>query len=84
MSGSPEEMGWRQGRKVGRTLYLNGTLIGMVDSTEIAAEVVAAMNGQASPDALAPTMYVHGGCAAFWVPRRYTPTTCPHCGRPLR
>lgn len=34
-------------------------------------------------DPLAPVRYVHGGCASFWAPRAYKPTTCPFCGRPL-
>lgn len=35
---------WRQGAKVGRTLYRDGVLVGLVDSPELAAEIVAAMN----------------------------------------
>lgn len=39
-------MSWRVGRKLGRTLYRDGECIGMVDSPELAAEIVAAMNGR--------------------------------------
>jgi hypothetical protein len=47
----------RQGRKVGRTLYIqhaeepsNGdVLVGMVDSRELAARIVAAFNGEPTP-----------------------------------
>lgn len=34
---------WRVGRKLGRTLYRDEQLVGMVDSPEIAAEIVACM-----------------------------------------
>lgn len=35
---------WRTGRKLGRTIYIGDTLVGMVDTVEIAAEIVEAMN----------------------------------------
>jgi hypothetical protein len=35
---------WRVGRKVGRTLYLDDQLVGMVDTPELAQAIVAAMN----------------------------------------
>lgn len=35
---------WRVGRKVGRTLYVDDKLVGMVDTPEIAAQIAAAMN----------------------------------------
>lgn len=35
---------WRVGRSVGRTLYLDGKLIGLVDTPELAAEIVETMN----------------------------------------
>ncbi len=38
---------WRVGRKLGRTLYRDGTCVGMVDTPELAAAIVAAMNGGA-------------------------------------
>jgi hypothetical protein len=39
---------WRAGRKVGRTLYLNDALMGVLDTPELAAQVVAALNGMAT------------------------------------
>jgi hypothetical protein len=39
---------WRVGRKLGRTLYRDDVCIGMVDTPELAAEIVAAMNGASS------------------------------------
>lgn len=35
---------WRTGRKLGRTLYLDDEVVGMIDTPELAAEIVAAMN----------------------------------------
>jgi hypothetical protein len=35
---------WRVGRKLGRTLYLNNKLVGLVDTPELAMAIVAAMN----------------------------------------
>lgn len=35
---------WRQGRSVRRTIYVNDVLIGMVDTPELAASIVSAMN----------------------------------------
>ena len=35
---------WRVGRKVGRTLYRHGQLVGMVDTREMAATICEAMN----------------------------------------
>ncbi len=35
---------WRAGRQVGRTLYVGDALIGMVDTPELAAQVVTAVN----------------------------------------
>ena len=35
---------WRVGRKLGRTLYRDEVCVGMVDTPELAAEIVAAMN----------------------------------------
>ncbi len=37
---------WRVGRKVGRTVYVDDVLVGIMDTPELAAEVVAAMNGR--------------------------------------
>ena len=36
---------WRVGGKLGRTLYKNGACVGMVDSPELATEIVRALNG---------------------------------------
>lgn len=38
---------WRVGRKLGRTLYVDDQVVGMVDTPELAARIVAAMNGKA-------------------------------------
>jgi hypothetical protein len=35
---------WRVGRSLGRTLYLDDKVIGMVDTPELASDIVAAMN----------------------------------------
>lgn len=37
-------MTWRTGRKLGRTLYENDRVVGMVDTAEIAERIVRAMN----------------------------------------
>lgn len=42
---------WRVGRTLGRTLYRDGQCVGMVDTLEVAAEIVAALNGSAPSDA---------------------------------
>ena len=36
---------WRVGRTLGRTLYRDDVCVGMVDTSAIAAEIVALMNG---------------------------------------
>lgn len=38
---------WRVGRKLGRTLYRDEHCVGMVDTPELAAEIVSALNGSA-------------------------------------
>ncbi len=38
-------MNWRVGTKLGRTLYEGEQLVGMMDTVELAARVVDAMNG---------------------------------------
>jgi len=35
---------WRAGKKTGRTLYKDGRLVGVLDTPELAAEIVAALN----------------------------------------
>ncbi len=44
---------WRVGRSLGRTLYRNEVCVGMVDTPETAAEIVARMN-QCTPTSHAP------------------------------
>jgi len=39
-------MAWKVGRKVGRTLYDGDELIGLMDTRELAARVVAAVNSE--------------------------------------
>lgn len=47
---------WRVGRKVGRTVYdANDTLIGVMDTPELAARVVIAINRTFEEDAWTPT-----------------------------
>lgn len=41
---------WRTGRKVGRTIYRDEVLVGVMDTPELAAEVVAALNERARAD----------------------------------
>lgn len=43
---------WRTGSKLGRTLYRDEVFVGCMDTPELAAEVVAALNGRLR--ALAP------------------------------
>lgn len=48
-------MSWRVGRKLGRTLYDGDVFVGLMDTPELAAQTVAAVNGPA------------GDCAALLV-----------------
>jgi len=41
-----DDAGWRVGRKVGRTIYLDGKLVGVMDTPELARQVVAALRGE--------------------------------------
>jgi hypothetical protein len=41
---------WRVGKELERALYRNDQCVGMVDSPELAAEIVAALNGVAPND----------------------------------
>jgi hypothetical protein len=52
-----EEMGWRVGRKLGRTLYLNGDCVGMVDTPRHAQVIVEALKayGACSNEAMRDT-----------------------------
>jgi hypothetical protein len=40
---------WRVGRKLGRTLYLGDTFVGLMDSQFLAEKVAATMNGERAP-----------------------------------
>jgi hypothetical protein len=40
---------WRVGRKLGRTLYFDDVCVGMVDTPELAARIVARMNERMRP-----------------------------------
>ena len=44
------EHGWRVGRTVGRTLYFRGNLVGVMDTPELAARVIVALQ-RLQPDA---------------------------------
>lgn len=37
-------IGWRVGKKLGRTLYLDDACVGMVDTPELAKRIVDSMN----------------------------------------
>jgi hypothetical protein len=43
---------WRVGSKLGRTIYRNDVLVGMVDSPAIASEIVSRLNGLTGPESL--------------------------------
>jgi hypothetical protein len=43
---------WRVGKKLGRTLYRDDSLVGLVDTADDAAEIVQAMNGEDSQEAV--------------------------------
>lgn len=49
---APGEPRWRVGRKVGRTIYLDGHLFGVIDTAEAATMAVDALNGAAEVEAL--------------------------------
>ncbi len=44
---TPAEERWRVGRKLGRTLYLDEQVVGMVDAADLASAIVQAMNATA-------------------------------------
>ena len=60
---------WRVGRKLGRTLYKDDACVGIVDTPELAAEIVKAMASLSEPalDALGTTAM----------------STCGRCGLPV-
>lgn len=41
---------WRVGRTVGRTIYLNDALVGVMDTPELAAQAVAALESHDTAD----------------------------------
>jgi hypothetical protein len=43
---APPDVKWRAGCELGRTLYIGETCVGMVDTAEIAAAIVEAMNAR--------------------------------------
>jgi hypothetical protein len=54
---------WRVGTKLGRTLYLDNKVVGMVDTVELAAEIVAAMNAvYSSSDTSTPSVVGEKPC----------------------
>lgn len=63
-------MTWRVGTKLGRTLYRDEVLVGMVDTPEIAVEIVAAMNADEARFApktcngcgVSPVLTIEGAC----------------------
>lgn len=52
VSSTVVESRWRVGRKVGRTIYLDGHLFGVIDTAEAATMAVDALNGAAEVEAL--------------------------------
>lgn len=48
-------MTWRVGKKLGRTLYDGETLVGLMDTQELAASVVTAVNGAELPSEILDT-----------------------------
>lgn len=48
-------MTWRTGRKVGRTIYNGDTLIGIMDTPELAQQVVTAVNAIVAAVKAGPT-----------------------------
>lgn len=65
-------MTWRVGRKVGRTLYLDDKLVGVVDTPELAVQIVEVMNRAKSAGAL-HSAFRWDGPIGF----------CPRCKKPL-
>jgi hypothetical protein len=49
---TPESGRWRVGRHLGRTLYIDDQVVGMVDTVELAAAIVDAMNGAGDAEPL--------------------------------
>lgn len=49
---------WRVGRTVGRTIYVGDRLIGLMDTPELAQQVVEAVNAAAAPTILADDLEV--------------------------
>lgn len=79
-----DEPRYRVGRHLGRTIYDGDTLIGIMDTPELGAEVVSALNARyrvlatpprQAPDLTQPVQHNH-------VTREIrAPGTCPACDR---
>ena len=54
---------WRVGRKLGRTLYLDGQCVGMVDTPALAEAMVIALNGDTRWAGRAPWVQRCSECA---------------------
>ena len=52
---------WRTGTKVGRTIYRNGKLVGLMDTAKLAHLAVDALNHRAAYDPMG------GTCKATWL-----------------
>lgn len=66
---------WRTGRKVGRTIYRNDELVGVMDTPQLAEQVVDAVNGDIHPkvrerrvERLAEVLFVRFDRAALTTP----------------
>jgi hypothetical protein len=59
---------WRVGRTLGRTLYRDDVCVGMVDTPELAAEIVEKMNGDAKKPNLRLCGSRPGPGEAIWLP----------------
>jgi hypothetical protein len=69
---------WRVGRKLGRTLYRDDRIVGMVDTKEIAAEIVEAMNAR---ECTCGTKYVSRMGESLRAHSRAPNPNCPKHGR---
>ncbi len=63
---------WRVGGKLGRTLYRDGQLVGLVDTREIAAEIVETMNrvGALLDEVRSELADTERGMAEWWAGRQ--------------
>lgn len=64
-------MTWRTGRTLGRTLYVDEHVVGMVDTPELAARIVTALNSAALVEECASSGSLHSrlarAIAAHWL-----------------